>query len=189
MKKTLVIHPKDNSTSFLDIVYKDIPNLTLITGGMTKEEVHEQIKLHDRIIMCGHGIPSGLLSVGQFKNSGGLVIDRTSVPLLEGKDNIYIWCNADQFVNSHKLSGFYSGMFISEVGEASYCGLPYTKQEVVDESNYGFVNILSKYINETDTQTIFENVRQEYGMLVVEKKNKVAHYNFQRLYHQNFLLV
>jgi hypothetical protein len=70
-------------------------------------------------------------------------------------------------------------MFISEVGEALYCGLPGTQQEEVDESNYGFVNILSKYINE-DTNTIHDMVLTEYGLIAEE--NPVALYNHNRLY-------
>jgi hypothetical protein len=70
-------------------------------------------------------------------------------------------------------------MFISETGEASYCGLPGTPQEVVDESNYGFVNIIAKHINE-DTEVIYDNVRNEYGLIAEE--NPVALYNHKRLY-------
>jgi hypothetical protein len=70
-------------------------------------------------------------------------------------------------------------MFISEVGEAHYCGLPGTPQDVVDESNYGFVNIISKYINE-NTEIIHENVMKEYG--VIAEENPVALYNHMRLY-------
>jgi hypothetical protein len=102
------------------------------------------------------------------------------VPLLKEKtDNVFIWCNADKFVDVFKLKGFYSGMFISEVGEAYYCGLPGTEQDQVDESNYGFVNIIGKYINE-DTNTIHENVKNEYGLIA--ESNPVALYNFNRLY-------
>jgi hypothetical protein len=70
-------------------------------------------------------------------------------------------------------------MFISEVGEAHYCGLPGTKQEVVDESNYGFCNILSNYINESE-KTIFDKVKNEYGLIA--ENNPVALYNHNRLY-------
>ncbi len=178
--KTLIIHPKDESTSFLDIVYNPIKNKTVITGGIGKKELDELIRTHDRVMMMGHGSPFGLFSVGQFKNSRGYIIDQTTVPLLKEKsDNVFIWCNADRFVNEHKLKGFYSGMFISEVGEATYCGLPGTPQDVVDESNYGFCNIISKYINE-DTKTIHENVTKEYGLIAEE--NSVAYYNNLRLY-------
>lgn len=178
--KTLVIHPKDDSTSFLDIVYNPIQNKTVITGGISKNELNKLIQEHDRIMMMGHGSPGGLFSVGQFKNSGGYIIDRTNVPYLRNKENnVYIWCNADKFVDEFGLMGFYSGMFISEVGEASYCGLPGTPQEVVDESNYGFCNIISKYIDGTKDM-IYENVKKEYGLIA--ENNPVAFYNNKRLY-------
>ena len=182
--KTLIIHPADASTSFLDIVYNPIPNKTVITGGVTKSEVEQLIREHDRVMMMGHGSPGGLFSVGQFdtggRYGGGYIIDQSMVPALMEKDNsVFIWCNADKFVNVFKLRGFYSGMFISEVGEALYCGLPGTQQDEVDESNYGFCNIIAKYINE-DTNTIHENVTKEYGLIA--ESNPVALYNNNRLY-------
>lgn len=177
---TLIIHPEDPSTSFLDIVYSGIPDKTLVTGGVSVTELAEMIDNHDRIMMMGHGSPWGLFSVGKFKNSGGYIIDNSLVWLLsQKKNNVYIWCNADQFVKRHQLGGFYSGMFISEVGEAYYCGLPGTTQDIVDESNFGFCHILSEYINE-DKNTIYNNVKMEYGLIA--KDNPVALYNHKRLY-------
>lgn len=178
--KTLIVHPKDDSTSFLDIVYAPIENKTLVTGGVTKNELISMILEHDRIMMMGHGSPGGLFSIGQFKNVGGYIVDRTLVPYLKNKEqNVYIWCNADKFVDEYNLKGFYSGMFISEVGEANYCGLPGTPQEVVDESNFGFCNIISKYIN-NKKEIIYENVKREYGFIA--ENNPVALYNNKRLY-------
>lgn len=181
--KTLVIHPQDPSTTFLEIVYANVENKTVITGGISKGEVMKLIMEHDRIMMMGHGSPGGLFGVGAFTNCGGYIIDQSSIPyLVNKKDNVFIWCNADKFVDMYELKGFYSGMFISEVGEAYYCGLPGTDQEQVDESNYGFVNIISKYINE-DTNTIHENVKREYGLIAEE--NPVALYNHNRLYKRD----
>jgi hypothetical protein len=182
--KTLIIHPKDDSTFFLDIVYKNIPDKTVVTGGVSKYEVMKLIESHDRVMMMGHGSPGGLFSVGQFTEMGskygGYIIDQSTVPLLKEKDNsVFIWCNADRFVNTFGLKGFFSGMFISEVGEALYCGLPGTPQEMVDESNYGFCNIIAKYINE-DKKMIHEKVTGEYGLIAEE--NPVALYNNMRLY-------
>ena len=128
----------------------------------------------------GHGSPGGLFSVQQLKSYNGYIIDESIVPHLLKKDNsVFIWCNADVFVNRYKLKGFYSGMFISEVGEAYYCGLPGTDQETVDESNYGFCNIIAKYIND-ETSKIYENVKSEYG--IIAEENPVAMYNNKRLY-------
>jgi hypothetical protein len=178
--KTLIIHPEDASTSFLDIVYSSIENKTVITGGVSKTDVIKLINEHDRIMMMGHGSPGGLFAVGKFHGSGAYIIDQTIVPYLKNKDNsVFIWCNADKFVDVFGLKGFYSGLFISEVGEAYYCGLPGTKQDQVDESNYGFCNIISKYINE-DKNIIHENVKKEYGLIA--EQNPVAFYNNNRLY-------
>jgi len=178
--KTLIIHPKDESTFFLDIVYKNVPNKTVVTGGITRIELVNLIESHDRIMMLGHGTPDGLLSIGQFPDPGWFIIDRWMAPLLETKENnVFIWCNADQFVNKYKLKGFYSGMFISEVGEAYYCGLPGTSQDLVDESNYGFCEILGEHINESK-DIIYDTVREEYGKIA--STNPVALYNHKRLY-------
>ena len=76
--KTLIIHPDDRSTDFLRAIYAPLKNYTLITMG-TRKEVNELIKSHDRIIMCGHGTPYGLLSVGKFE--GSFIIDYNTVPL------------------------------------------------------------------------------------------------------------
>lgn len=180
--KTLVIHPYDKSTSFLDIVYNPIPNKTVITGGVTKNELKSLVESHDRVMMMGHGSPFGLFSVGQFPETSysGYVIDVSFVKLLQEKpENVYIWCNADQFVKRYDLKGFYSGMFISEVEEATYCGIPGTDQELIDESNLGFCNIISKYINE-NKDIIHENVKKEYSLIA--ESNPVAYYNNLRLY-------
>lgn len=61
MTKTLIIHPSDPSTSFLNVVYESIPNKTVITGGITKSEVQQLIREHDRVMMMGHGSPGIIL--------------------------------------------------------------------------------------------------------------------------------
>lgn len=176
--KTLIIHPKDKSTDFLKPIYKNIPNKTLVTGGNTKDELKDLILKHDRTIMLGHGCPYGLFGVGQFPDTKGLIIDKTFVDVLSKGENIYIWCNSDKFVNGNNLKGFFSGMFISEVGESMYCGVP-NKQSVVDESNNTFSLILSKYVTES-VDTIYKKVRREYGCIT--DTNEVAKYNHERLY-------
>ena len=191
--KTLIIHPQDYSTTFLDIVYKDVENKTVITGGVSKGDLIRLIEEHDRIMMMGHGSPAGLFAVGQFNNTGAYIIDQSMVPYIkQKKDNVYIWCNADKFVDVFGLKGFYSGMFISEVWEATdvatrdlspnsdlYIKLKTATQQEVNESNYGFCNIIAKYINE-ETNIIHENVKREYGLIA--ENNPVALYNNNRIY-------
>ena len=87
MERSLIIHPKDDTTQFLDIVYNPIPNKTIITGGVTLDEVNKLIEEHDRVIMCGHGSPIGLFSVGQFITRKGYVISDSTIDVLKKKNN------------------------------------------------------------------------------------------------------
>ncbi len=180
-KSTLVIHPTDISTVFLKGVYEGIPTKTVITGGVNEEELVQLIKEHDRVMMMGHGSPNGLFKASSFPEvEETFVINKSHVPLLnEKEENVFIWCNADMFVNSYGLKGFYTGMFISEVNEAYYCGLPLITQDIVDESNYGFTNIINRHITE-NRNVIHKKVKNEYGVL--SKKNPIASYNNNRLY-------
>lgn len=177
--KTLVIHPQDISTDFLKPIYQNIQDKTVIDGGLTFDEVHELIKTHDRVIMLGHGCPYGLFSVGRFKTRYGLIINPDSVEeLKKKKDNVYIWCNADEFVNKYELNGFYSGMFISEIYEGEHYGIS-VPQNVIDESNNGFSEILGEHIN-NPTEVIHRNVTLLYEQLSFT--NEVAKFNHDRLY-------
>lgn len=180
--KTLVIHPKDKSTDFLKPIYDGIEDKTVITGGLTQEQIHELIGQHDRIIMMGHGCPLGLFGVFQFPKHDGLIIDVKTVPFLKNKDCFFIWCNADKFVNHYGLKGFYSGMFISEVEEAYGCYIPHhpNMKEIVNESNDGFSKILGENIN-NQTEDVFYTVKRLYETLA--DSNLVAKYNYDRLYH------
>jgi hypothetical protein len=180
-EEVLVIHPDDRSTDFLTPIYENIPNKKVLRGGYTYDEVQQMIEEHDRIIMLGHGSPYGLFSMGKFMTFGGYIINSNMVSVLENKPEcVFIWCNADMFMNQHPtLKGFYSGMFISEVGEANYMGLYGMDQETVNQSNNGFSEILGKFSNES-TSEIYNKVREEYG--VIASENPVAMYNHRRLY-------
>jgi hypothetical protein len=175
----LIIHPTDRSTDFLKPIYANITDATIMNGGVSKDQVAKAINEHDRIIMLGHGSPYGLFSIGQFTGNNGYVIDESMVSLLLDKECISIWCNADQFMNKHQLYGFYSGMFISEVGEAMYCGLPGTEQETVTTSNEYFAELLGEVIDEP-LSIIYEHVMDNYRLLTED--NPVALYNHNRLY-------
>jgi hypothetical protein len=70
-------------------------------------------------------------------------------------------------------------MFISEVEEGVFCGLPKTTEEEVVTSNTTFSKIVGKNIN-NNVDKIYEVVKTEYGKLITN--NPVANYNHQRLY-------
>jgi hypothetical protein len=114
--KNLIIHPEDQSTTFLSPIYANLQNKTVVRGGVSKSELRELIESHDRIFLLGHGSPFGLLNPSQFTDAGLLIIDDSMALSLKRKSNsIYIWCFASKFVQKHGLAGLNCGMFISEV--------------------------------------------------------------------------
>jgi len=132
----LIIHPKDTSTDFLKPIYASIHDKTIINGGVRKNELRKLIKNHDRVIMLGHGTPIGLLAVNQFLDAGSYIVDSSFSDLLSAKkENIFIWCYADQFVKRNGLIGFFSGMFISEFGESFNLGYYVADKNLITESN------------------------------------------------------
>ena len=179
--RTLVIHPKDRSTDFLKPIYESIEgDVHVITSLYYKDTVRALIDQSDRIIMLGHGSPAGLFAVGQFEDcSNGMIIDETMVASLGNKpNNMFIWCNADKFVNRFHLKGFYSGMFISEYGEATYCNTPANPGDV-EKSNDLFSAIVGRNIM-LEAKELCDKAKLEYYL----SDNKVAEYNNQRLYYK-----
>lgn len=177
---TLVIHPRDLSTDFLKPIYHNISEVDIVTHGWNDEDVLEGLEISDRALMMGHGSPRGLFSIGNFYTQYPYIIGAQCVDyLLPMEENVYIWCNADKFVIEHSLPGFFTGMFISEVAEALYCGVNNIDQDMVDESNDAFAEILGSCINENKHE-IYKYVRSQYGKLTA--KNPVALYNWKRLY-------
>lgn len=191
--KTLIIHPKDVTTDFLIPIYDGIEDKTVMRQG-TVERVIEQIKKHKRIIMMGHGCPSGLFGVGQFTQTRyctmskdnkatvrcTYVIDRNTVELLRTKQCIFIWCNADKFVLEHDLKGFYSGMFISETWEARAHGIN-ADSKTIETSNDYFAAVVSEVINKSLSK-IHQHTVSRYGVLA--ETSLVAEYNCSRLYYK-----
>lgn len=177
-KKTLVIHPHDSTTDFLRPIYSELKDAVVLRGAYTKNYVRQKIEEADRVIMLGHGSPSGLFGIGRFIQCGnGLIIDESMVAALgRKKNNIYIWCNADQFVNRFHLNGFYSGMFISEYGEADYCRVHADYGEV-EKSNNLFAEVVGRNILKEAKELCFK-AKADYYI----SNSEVNYYNNERLY-------
>lgn len=168
--KTLVIHPEDRTTDFLNIIYKD-RDWTVINDRIPCDKrLRSEMVQHDRIIMMGHGCPSGL-----FGGETGLLINKTHVDILKQKHGVYIWCNADVFVRRYELNGFYTGMFISEVMEARMFDIKTTQKEI-DYSNNLFVENMKGIM---DTSTILTEIKSKYvgDCPVIQFNNSRLYYN------------
>jgi len=156
--KTLVIHPQDKSTDFLRPIYAGLDDVTLVTRGWTVNQVREAIQTHDQVMMMGHGSPNGLFAVGQFP------ID---------------YPHSSHIIGASMVEAL--AMFVSEVGEAFYCGVKTFDQASVDESNDAFARQLGECLGATRApDQIFDQIRDQYGLLA--ETNAIAEYNHQRLY-------
>jgi hypothetical protein len=178
--KTLIIHPDDRSTDFLKPIYSGLSNTTVLTENISQPALKEAIAEHDQIIMMGHGSPYGLFNVSSIGHSF-FTIGKEHVKLLRDKKNIFIWCNADQFVKQHNLPGLFTGMFISEVAEANYCRV-IAEQTQVDESNDLFAELMGEQLvkNAGNYEAIYYAINESYGGLAAV--NAVAKYNWNRWY-------
>jgi hypothetical protein len=178
--KTLVIHPRDDTTLFLGKIYQGLDEVSLVQGGATKAQIMDMIGSHDQIMMMGHGGPDGLWSVGQFPGASTYIIDDSVAPLLAEKSNsVFIWCNADRFVMRNELRGFYTGMFVSEVFEADLMGLSCTTESQINQSNHCFGETVGQ-VASRGTRQMYATAKHVYGQLA--RSNPVAKYNHERIY-------
>lgn len=142
--RTLIIHPEDNTTSFLNVIYNNLNDVDIITNNNTSNHnIKEEINSHDRIILLGHGTEYGLFS-GQNPKTHSfdrIMVDCRHVQMLREKEIIAIWCNANIFGEKYGLHGLFSGMVISELVESIECGVQTTQLEL-DRENIRFAENL-----------------------------------------------
>ena len=131
MKKVLVIHPDDMSTDMLKAIYEGKGYDVINDPAISDDEVVEQIKSHDKIIMLGHGNPYGLISWNRATGEVRYIINDSHAELLKTKETYSMWCHSDEFFENHGMKGFHSGMIISERSEACAYGIRgYTDEDV-----------------------------------------------------------
>jgi hypothetical protein len=176
MSRTLVIHPDDPTTRFVSLAYRGL-DADVVANYLPPRQLWELMERYDRIMMAGHGAPAGLFWPKASPRRAYLVDANVLGPLREREDSIFFWCHASHFVARHQLNGFATGMFISEPREASWMGVEATGEEVA-ESNYIFVNILSRFITQP-VHVLRAAVSHEYGRLA--EVNPVARYNLAQL--------
>lgn len=163
--KTLVIHPKDDTTFFLTQSYLGTDCTVLTDPNVSKSRLKELIKSHDKIVMMGHGTNQGLIGSKRF------IIDSTYVYLLKDKVCVCVWCHADEFFNKYKLKGYATGMVVSELDEGYYYGVNCTYKEI-NESNDLFAKSLKLALQSSDVRgTLLEYYQGDTDVVFFNKGN------------------
>ncbi len=151
MSDTLVIHPHDESTEMLRYVYEGHCFDVCEDPNITKSDLASLIKLHDTIIMLGHGTGAGLAYPSAIHGlkpgpEGSLfMIDDSFASLLREKKTISMWCFSDRYFERNHIKGFHTGMIISERAEAE---LMLQDCPLSDEELYDNMVLLSKSLGE-----------------------------------------
>lgn len=104
---TLVIHCQDRSTDMLSQIYEGKGWDVLRDGNIDKDELHQLLQSHDKIVMLGHGTPSGLMNI----QGSGYVIGDEEAKYLKDKKIFAIWCYASSYFDKH---GIGKGYFITK---------------------------------------------------------------------------
>jgi len=169
-KKTLVIHPADETTNMLSVIYAG-KDWTVITEDVSWQEIEKQLWAHDRIIMLGHGDKNGLFGHGHY------MIGTNQAEILAHKECIFVWCYANEYVMKHGLKGFYTGMIISEHQEARYCAVKNFTAKDIDESNEIFSDAVKQAIDVEDKVSLIKE-------LYVPKDNPIMMFNAVNIFQR-----
>ena len=157
---TLVIHCKDNSTEMLGQLYEGRNWDVLRDGNIDKDELHELLQSHDRIVCLGHGSGNGL-----FNNQGyGNVIGKEEAKYLRDKHLFIIWCHAETYAVANNLHGFITGNMPSDAGEAYMAGFKVGREYMDDNITY-WSKCCANHIEQAlkgDYEGAARNIRKEY---------------------------
>jgi hypothetical protein len=195
MKKTLIIHPRDESTKFLEEIYKGMRNKTVVRGDMTNQELRKLMKEHDQIFLLGHGEGAyGLLNPAGANFKTNQIIGEIETNILREKEGkcLFIWCWADEYMTELDMRGFATSMFVSEFDEIQTANadlrilnLPEIKElnsmsirNRIKESNREFSEIVKRYRNDPP-KIRAKKILKAYSKFA--ETNDVAKYNYMRM--------
>ncbi len=130
-------------TATFSKLYEGLEDLILLYNP-TREEVDKVLneKPNEKLMLFGHGDSRGLFSADFI--GGEYIIDKVTVPLLQKRGVIGIWCYASEFARMNNLRGFFTYMFISNLAESLLCGCNIHEENVIFKEN----KLFSLKINE-----------------------------------------
>jgi hypothetical protein len=174
--KTLVIHPRDPSTEFLGIIYRNL-ECTVLDDMSSNSKIRKGLQESQRIFLLGHGTEAGLLSPYGGEQFGRLIVGPREVNFLRGKEVISVFCNSNIYGIKYGLSGLFSGMIISEESEAFDWLGHFIGEEKIREHNKEWCENLEKLIlSETPLLEIPEKMKRDKG-------SDLELFNYESLYY------
>lgn len=149
----LVVHPTDRTTAMLSALYDGTGARvvsTYCTGSEMGRLLHH-VSSQERVMLLGHGSDRGLFYRNDDTADGfdGIIVGHPHAYHLRnhGGNIVAVWCNADLFARAEGLHGLFTGMIVSELGEASLYGIA-TTQEELDRENVKLARCLRALLDE-----------------------------------------
>lgn len=175
----LVIHPNDPSTEFLSVLYDDREEILCLHGEESRNRLGS-ILYHlphgEPVMLLGHGSPSGLFRPEDGANC--LYVGKSFAYSLRRHPVIAVFCHACRFAESHQLHGLFSGMIVSEPGEALEYGIPTTAEELERENGL-FAETLAGFLW---SGALFREIPALMKAAVGDDAPEVRKYNYNSLY-------
>ncbi len=176
----IVIHPKDETTTFLSQIYAKDKNVTLIDETWNNRNIRETIgsaPKEEEILMLGHGCDNGLFAPHGIEQFARLIVDSRLVYLLKEHQCIGIWCYANDFAEKHNLKGLFSGMVISERYEADNLGID-TLGEDIDGCNKQYANDLEYCLRKYPLDLVPRMMKEHQ-----DYHSELTDFNYNSLYY------
>ena len=99
--ETFVLCPDDRSTDFLHEIFRDKGYTVVTRWNISEHALMAMIEAHQRILFLGHGSKYGLIGFSS------IFMNPKFIKLLQTKECVCIWCNADQYVIPNNIKGFH----------------------------------------------------------------------------------
>ena len=140
----LVIHPHDQSTAMLSVLYHGLGAqvVTANCSGRQMGHLLHGVSSRECIMLLGHGSDRGLF----YREDDGaegfdkIIVGHSQAYLLRqhGLMLIGVWCHANLFAQAEGLHGLFSGMIISERHKAEEYGIEASPQEILASNQVMF---------------------------------------------------
>lgn len=182
-KRTLVIHPIDRTTDFLEGIYRNL-DVEVIRGNVSKRFLLDKIRNTDQVFLLGHGTPDGLFGSNTENFLKVSSEDTEMLDEIRKKDvaSLFVFCYASLFARENRLRSFSTGMFISEDYEAAVNGFIPDHGEVESSNSY-FVDVVGNALlsPSMSLDVFYKRVKDDYSVLC-GGRSKVGKFNSERFY-------
>lgn len=180
----IVVHPYDRTTEMLSALYCGL-DYRLIDDHCSSNEIKHILNdaaRQERIMMLRHGSDRGLFSREDDTTEwfDRIIIGHQHAHYLRKHSSniIAVWCNANLFAMEEGLHGLFTGMIISEMGEAEMYNIKTTQEELKEEN----VKLANRLRGLLDKNILLSDIPQKMKELD-DVHSPLTSFNYNNFYY------